>query len=147
MPTKNTELMGAILSAVNPISGVIFNIITKEKEKSTGEIDNQEENVLSDLSKHTDLLKELAIIRRIDTAEKVSIEEFYDSKGDGSAGVQATEGEINIGLKGSGQKVTKRIYSFEGWRDGSSIGIEDVYKKITGCEASNAGNQEEEELK
>lgn len=142
----NNEMIELMLTTISPLSGEVYKILTKDKTKSEDE-SNNEENILSNLEKYTDLLKELAIIRRIDTAEKVSIEEFYDSKGDGSAGVQATEGEINIGLKGSGQKVTKRIYSFEGWRDGSSIGIEDVYKKITGCEASNAGNQEEEELK
>lgn len=125
----NIELIEGVLSVVSPTSRIIYDIMTKKNEKSTGEADNQE-NVLSDLSEHTDLLKELAIIRRIDTAEKVSIEEFYDTKGDGGLGVQSTEGDINIGLKGSGQKVTKRIYSFEGWREGSSIGVEAISELI-----------------
>lgn len=125
----NNEIMGLLLTTVSPLSGEVYKILTKDKAKLETE-SNNEENVLSNLEKHTDLLKELAIIRRIDTAENVSIEEFYDTKGDGSLGVQSTEGDINIGLKGSGQKVTKRIYSFEGWRDGSSIGVEDISELI-----------------
>ncbi|WP_195945925.1 hypothetical protein [Paraclostridium bifermentans] len=136
----NNEIMELILTAVSPLSGEVYKILTKDKAKSESE-SNNEENILSNLEKHTDLLKELAIIRRIDTAENVSIEEFYDTKGDGGVGVQSTEGDINIGLKGSGQKVTKRIYSFEGWRDGSSIGVEaisELIKKMGGSSDDNA---------
>lgn len=60
--------------------------------------------------------QELAIARRIDSAEEVEIEEFYDASGKGqvglSVGAEAATG--NLGLGGEGRKVTKRIYRFKG---------------------------------
>ncbi|SDC78266.1 hypothetical protein [Paraburkholderia lycopersici] len=60
--------------------------------------------------------QELAIARRIDSAEEVEIEEFYDASGKGQVGLsvdaEATTG--TLGLGGEGRKVTKRIYRFKG---------------------------------
>ncbi|WP_226670509.1 hypothetical protein [Metabacillus litoralis] len=61
--------------------------------------------------------QELAISERIRTAETVEIEEVFDSKGNGSVGLGVTEGELNLGLKGSGQKMTKRIIRFIGFQE------------------------------
>ncbi|WP_090498168.1 hypothetical protein [Pseudomonas borbori] len=58
--------------------------------------------------------QELAISRRIDSAEEVEIEEFYDTSGKGNAGL-STDGEsISLGLGGEGRRVTKRIIKFKG---------------------------------
>lgn len=133
-----------VLETISLSSGLLGDILAgtvvelalnamRDSEKSDDPIDkskNKEEEIINFLSQHTDLLKEIAIIRRIDTAEKVSIEEFYDVSGDGGIGAQATEKSLNIGINGSGHKVTKRVYSFDGWREGSSIGIEGVMKKL-----------------
>ena len=54
----------------------------------------------------------------------MSIKEFYDAKGEGQAGVQASSTGINIGLSASGERVTKRIYIFEGWREGGLQGFD-----------------------
>lgn len=78
---------------------------------------------LSDLERQAKIIRELAIARRIDTAEKVTIEEFYDTKGDGNIGVKAEEKKVSIGANASGEKVAKRIYTFEAWRDGGLEGI------------------------
>ena len=59
--------------------------------------------------------QELAIAKRIETAAEVEIEEFYDTTGSGGVGLQSgAEGGLNIGLNGSGRKVTKRVYKFKG---------------------------------
>lgn len=148
MPLNN-DTIKSLLTIISPISGAVFEIISKDNSKSANidDLDNSTKNsnedyILNNLLKHTELLKELAIIRRIDTAEKVSIEEFYDTKGDGALGVQSTEGEFNIGLKGNGQKVTKRIYSFDGWREGSSMGIEKILESIKPDDLSNNDSKE-----
>lgn len=62
--------------------------------------------------------QELAIARRIDSAEEVEIEEFYDVSGKGNLDVKvnATTQTGSIGLGGEGRKVTKRVYHFKGWR-------------------------------
>lgn len=58
--------------------------------------------------------QELAISRRIDSAEEVEIEEFYDTSGKGNTGLN-TDGEtISLGVGGEGRRVTKRIIKFKG---------------------------------
>ncbi|MFM0307770.1 hypothetical protein P0D71_08210 [Paraburkholderia sp. RL17-383-BIF-A] len=60
--------------------------------------------------------QELAIARRIDNADEVEIEEFYNASGKGNMGlsVDANEATGSLGLSGEGSKVTKRIYRFKG---------------------------------
>jgi len=74
--------------------------------------------------------QEVAIARRIDTAEEVEIEEFYDVSGKGNIGITAkTEGEgfvAGLGVAGEGRRVTKRIYRFKGWRDGGPEIVEQI---------------------
>lgn len=58
--------------------------------------------------------QELAISRRIDSAEEVEIEEYYDISGKGNLGLN-TDGEtIDLGLSAKGRKVTKRVIRFKG---------------------------------
>lgn len=58
--------------------------------------------------------QELAIALRIETAEEVEIEEFYDNSGEGSTGFKSKGDDLSIGVSGSGRKITKRIYKFKG---------------------------------
>ncbi|MCI1013311.1 hypothetical protein HWE04_05575 [Herbaspirillum sp. C7C2] len=58
--------------------------------------------------------QELALASRIETAEEVEMEEYYDTSGEGSLGVQATEGTLSLGASGSGRKVSKRVFRFKG---------------------------------
>jgi hypothetical protein len=57
--------------------------------------------------------QELALARRIESANDVEIEEFYEISGAGHAGLKSTEGTISAGVGGQGQKVTRRIYRFK----------------------------------
>jgi hypothetical protein len=61
--------------------------------------------------------QELAIARRLQTATVVEIEETFDYRGEGKAGLQVDGKEVNLGLNGSGAKVFKRSYRFSGWRE------------------------------
>lgn len=58
--------------------------------------------------------QELAISRRIDSAEEVEIEEYYDTSGKGNAGLNSDGEAVSLGLGGEGRKVTKRIIKFKG---------------------------------
>lgn len=60
--------------------------------------------------------QELAIAKRIELAEEVEIAEFYGLEGDGSAGLCADSSSVTFGLKGSGRRMTKRVYKFRGFR-------------------------------
>ncbi|NTI16100.1 hypothetical protein G6L29_10680 [Agrobacterium rhizogenes] len=60
------------------------------------------------------IAQELAIANRIMNAETVEIEEFYDKSGSAQAGLGLSDGSLNLGLKGDGKSVVKRIYKFTG---------------------------------
>ncbi len=61
--------------------------------------------------------QEIAIARRIEQAFEVEIEEFYDVSGEGSAGVK-TDGQMySVGLSGSGKRVTRRVFKFNGFTE------------------------------
>jgi hypothetical protein len=74
--------------------------------------------------------QELAIAQRINTAEEVEIEEFYDASGKGNLGLNAdlSKETIGVGVNGEGRKVTKRIYRFKGWHEGGTTVFEQLIK-------------------
>ncbi|MFJ5692108.1 hypothetical protein [Providencia stuartii] len=61
--------------------------------------------------------QELSIARRIMCAKEVEIEEFYDLKGSGSAGVNQLDGGVQIGISGEAHRVSRRIVKFKGFDD------------------------------
>jgi hypothetical protein len=61
--------------------------------------------------------QELAIAQRIEGAEEVEIEEYYESGGEGSLGF--TPGTNSIGASARGRRVTKRVFRFLGTRPGT----------------------------
>lgn len=58
--------------------------------------------------------QELAISRRIDSAEEVEIEEYYDTSGKGGLGLETNGEAASLGLSGEGRRVTKRVIKFKG---------------------------------
>jgi len=71
--------------------------------------------------------RELAIARRIDTAEEVELEEYFDVAKEGKGGVSVDGKGASLGGSGSGKTVSKRVYRFKGWRDG---GLEALMAQI-----------------
>jgi hypothetical protein len=67
------------------------------------------------------IAQEMAIARRIDNAEEVEIEEFYDTSGKAGIGanIDAKTETVTANIGGEGRKITKRIYHFKGWREES----------------------------
>lgn len=57
--------------------------------------------------------QELAIANRIENAEEVEIEEFYDTTGKGSAGLNLDDGSLTLGASGSGRRIVRRVYRFK----------------------------------
>lgn len=58
--------------------------------------------------------QELAIAKRIIQSEKVEIEEYFESEGEGSLGVTTKKQSASVGASVQGNKVTKRIIRFHG---------------------------------
>lgn len=59
--------------------------------------------------------QELAIAGRIENAEEVEIEEYYEGSAEGHLGARMENGAIGLGAGGSGRRVVKRIYRFKGF--------------------------------
>ncbi|HDR0612716.1 hypothetical protein [Pasteurella multocida] len=60
------------------------------------------------------VLQELAIARRIELAQDVQIEEYYDLEGKGNLGVEVKKDGVGLGILGAGKRVSKRIFKFNG---------------------------------
>lgn len=63
--------------------------------------------------------QELAIAQRINTAQEVEIEEFYDTTKKAGANIKVDKNVFTGGLNGEGVNVTRRVYRFTGWHDGA----------------------------
>lgn len=101
--------------------------ISKLQEETTKQ---ELENRISEFQAR--VAQELAIAKRIENAEEVEIEEFYDTSGEGGIGLQHKEGAFNIGASGLGRKVTRRVYRFKG-----NLGIVNEYES----QASSSSNE------
>ncbi|HEY0954743.1 MAG TPA: hypothetical protein VGE36_08305 [Roseateles sp.] len=114
-----------MLGLVSPVGLLIGAGIKKvvegisESDSSTPITKLKEESVRAEikakaLMSQAKVEQELAISRRIDSAEEVEIEEFYDTSGKGTAGL-STDGEaMSVGLGGEGRRVTRRVIKFKG---------------------------------
>lgn len=116
---KVMQYTNPLVYAVAEATGVII----KNVNNGGSIIDLQQESIRQELlmriAEHqARVAQEISIARRIDTAEEVTIEEFYDVSGEANAGVKAQGEGLSAGISGSGRKVTKRVYTFKGWRDG-----------------------------
>jgi len=58
--------------------------------------------------------QEVAIARRIETAEEVEMEEFYDYSGEGHIGAKTDSESMSLGAGGTGRRISKRVYRFRG---------------------------------
>lgn len=89
--------------------------LNTEKALEDIKIDAAKKEVLAATAeREARVAQELAIAERITTALEVSIEEFYEYKGEGAVGAQIDGAKVNVGLSGSGQRVSRRIYKFSG---------------------------------
>ncbi|WP_415901673.1 hypothetical protein ACMXYR_11380 [Neptuniibacter sp. QD29_5] len=121
------ETIDVLKVALNP-TGYLIDKVMKKNIETFGEsseksnIQKLKEDAIREEIKATVLQnqakveQELAIARRIDSAEEVEIEEYYDVSGNGSVGLKADEvsASVSLGVNGEGRKVTKRVIKFKG---------------------------------
>lgn len=124
-----------ILKAAFPMAGVIWDIV----ESSGTKVDNASSGAMSELELEAarqsvrlkmaklqaQVAQEMAIASRIESAEVVEIEEFYDSAGKGNLGAEYNAATMtgSLGLGGEGRVVTKRVYHFKGWRQDVAVEV------------------------
>lgn len=91
------------------------------KAQGTGTVNEIEEEARKQelqyqmLEGNAKISQELAIAQRINTADEVEIEEYFEGEGQGEIGVQVKDKNVNIGGHGHGRKIVKRVYKFKGW--------------------------------
>jgi hypothetical protein len=81
-------------------------------EELRAEAERQELTMLM-AERQAKVAQELALARRIESADDVEMEEFYDVRGAAHAGLKSGEGSVSAGVGGHGQKVTRRVYRFK----------------------------------
>lgn len=119
------DTLDAVKIALNPTGYLIEKIMNRNVESFSQSSDNstiqklkedalREEIKASVLQNQAKVEQELAIARRIDSAEEVEIEEYYDLSGNARAGLKTDGQNVSFGLNGDGRKVTKRAIKLKG---------------------------------
>lgn len=129
MAQKNNALKitQEVLNVVSPLLGRLMEITTSSTNKSnqvatSGTLDElrveaeRQDITMRMTERQAKVAQELALARRIETAEEVEMEEFYDISGSGNAGIKTDGNTVSAGVAAQGQKVTKRIFRFKGHR-------------------------------
>jgi len=118
---KAIEAMITATPMIGPVARILLESARDaETASETGEITKlQEEARRQEISlqmarMQAQVAQELAIAHRIENAEEVEIEEYYEGQaGAGFSG--STDGlSANFSLGGQGRKITKRVYRFTG---------------------------------
>ena len=106
-----------ITEGVEKAAQLVANASDKGVDQLRGEIEKQSLRMQFD-QPQARIAQELAIARRIDNAEEVEIEEFYDASGNGFAGISVDQSRqtTSVGVGAEGRQITKRVYRFSGWR-------------------------------
>ncbi len=117
----------SVMWQINPIAGLVAEVAEKGSQlisnASEQGVDALKEEVVKQsiqmqfAQQQARVAQELAIARRIDNAEEVEIEEFYDLSGKGNIGLSIDQNKQTgtLGLGAEGRQVTKRVYRFKGW--------------------------------
>ena len=112
------------VSIILPAAVNLLKVLSSEKVVELSNGDSTIEEINKEIEKKDISLQlaqqqarfaqELAIALRIETADEVEIEEFYDNAGEGNLGIKENEQGLNIGISGNRRRITKRIYKFKG---------------------------------
>lgn len=129
-----------VIKKTNPITYAVVetvgNSIKKMSEvSSNGSIDDLQnffskqkvEMQLAELQ--AKVAQEIAIARRIESAEEVILEEYYEGEGKGNLGLNVVESSVVLGLAGEGRRISKRVYTFKGGRDVGLEGVEECMEE------------------
>lgn len=113
--------------ASNP-SGYLLGQIVEAASKSVSKADTLSDKELAVLKVESErqelqmrmaeaqarVAQEVAIARRIETAEEVEMEEFYDYSGEGHIGAKTDGKSLTLGAGVADRRISKRVYRFRG---------------------------------
>ncbi len=115
------EAMISATPIIGPVAGVLMESAKDaETASESGELDilskeaKRQEISLHMAKMQSQVAQELAIAHRIENAEEVEIEEYYEGESKGGIGASADGATASFSLGAQGRKVTKRVYRFKG---------------------------------
>ena len=123
MSISNLDLASNLLRVIFPIADEAIAAMVKARTTKNDIKDNKISEISSDtetialniLKEQISIAQDLAIARRIETADEVEIEEVYDTSKEGNAGLKVDSTGMMLGASGKGRVITKRIYKFKGY--------------------------------
>jgi hypothetical protein len=80
-----------------------------------------------------------AIAKRLETADSVEIEEYYDASGKGHAGLNFDDKTAKVGIGGEGQKIVKRKIILKGTISGNHLDAEHAAPALEPATPKNIG--------
>ncbi|EHK2335175.1 hypothetical protein KCK34_001614 [Clostridium perfringens] len=96
---------------------IIRDTVNKLVESPQEDKDKFSDKDYANIKEQIALMQELAISKRIETADVVEIEEYYSNEKDGCIGAKAQETGVTLGISASGKNLIKRVYKFQGYND------------------------------
>ena len=119
------EITQKAINVVSPILGSLIEVTVGSINKAQdiagkGGIDElrreseRQELMMQMTERQAKVAQELALAHRIESAQEVEMEEFYDLSSAGHAGVKSDGTNATVGIGARAQQVTKRIFRFKG---------------------------------
>ncbi|QDE92842.1 hypothetical protein BHS06_29825 [Myxococcus xanthus] len=122
---KRTTIIGSIADAYEKSVAAAEQTRGAEAAEQLAEVHRQELQArMQQAAART--AQEIAIARRIETADEVEIEEFLEATGEGALGLKAGGKSVTMGASGAGSRVTRRIYRFKG----GQVVLQDVNQQL-----------------
>lgn len=121
---KGAAIVGACMTPMGLSATILGSAIKKTGEilaegnadKIANEADCQEHRTRIAIGQ-AKIVQEMAIAKRIETADEVEIEEYYDNNAEGKLGLKGDEKGLSLGISGNSNRVSKRIYKFKGYNE------------------------------
>lgn len=118
------DTLSVLRAAIFP-SQVLYEVLNYRIKDFSDDTDQSNLKVLEEESIKEDIrarvlqnqakaAQEMAIARRIENAEEVEIEEYYDMSGEGHVGAKGSNEGLSLGASAEGRKITKRVIKFKG---------------------------------
>lgn len=125
--------LGSVISSMSPLTSFAYNVavsLSGLKPEGTDITDKENDKFLKTFREQILLAQELAITKRIEMANQVEIEEYYEDSKDGHIGLTGSENGITLGLGAKGNRVVKRVYKFKGYNEEREAKYEKLFTKI-----------------
>ncbi|MDU1312431.1 MAG: hypothetical protein E6923_17495 [Clostridium sp.] len=124
------EVYNAMLNIVKEALKISIGPISVEIGEESKNINGNGNISLDEIRKQIILAQELAIAKRIETADEVEIEEYYDNSVSGNMDGKVSTSGVGIGVGANGSIISKKVYKFKGYNDKRIEAYEQTRDKV-----------------